>query len=102
MQQGGNAAADSTVLSEWLGYGVFITYMSGPSLDTDEPTKSVKGEPEAMTASFLLEKYGPLGLEVKRSADTPTVFMSWSAVMYIQGPPPEVREQIDQEISGQN
>lgn len=102
MQQGGNAAEDSTVLSEWLGYGVFITYMSGPSLDTDEPTKSVKGEPEAMTASFLLEKYGPLGLEVKRSADTPTVFMSWSAVMYIQGPPPEVREQIDQEISGQN
>ncbi len=101
MQQGGNAAADSTVLADWLGYGVFITYMSGPSLDTDEPTKSVKGEPEAMTASFLLERYGPLGLEVKRSADTPTVFMSWAAVMYIQGPPPEVREQIDQETLGQ-
>ena len=102
MDRDGEAGAETSVLSDWQGYGVFITYMSGPSLDTDEPTKSVRGEPEAMTASFLLEKYGPLGLEVKRSADTPTVFMSWAAVMYIQGPPPEVREQIDQETSGQN
>jgi hypothetical protein len=25
--------------------------------------------------------------------------MSWGAVLYIQGPPPEVREQIDKEVS---
>lgn len=91
-----------TVLSEWLGYGVFITYMSGPNLNVDEPTKSVKGEPEAITASFLLEKCGDWGIEVKRSADTPTTFMSWGAVMYIQGPPPEVRAQIDAETARQN
>lgn len=88
-----------TVLSEWLGYWVFITYMSGPTLDQNEPAKSVKGQPEAMTASFLLENYGPLGIEVRRNTEIPTIFMSWGAVMYIQGPPPEVREQIDKEVS---
>jgi hypothetical protein len=25
--------------------------------------------------------------------------MSWGAVLYIQGPPPEVREQIDKEVA---
>ncbi|MDQ3238862.1 MAG: hypothetical protein M3Q54_15200 [Actinomycetota bacterium] len=88
-----------TVLSDWVGYWVFITYMSGPNLDQDEPSKPVKGEPEAMTASFLLENYGPLGIEVRRNTEIPTIFMSWGAVMYIQGPPPEVREQIDKEVS---
>lgn len=101
MAQKREAATESPVLAEWVGYGVFITYMSGPTLDTNEPTKSVKGEPEAITASFLLEEYGPLGIEVRRSGDTPTIFMSWGAVMYIQGPPPEVREQIDRETAKQ-
>ena len=77
----------------------FITYMSGPNLDQNEPTKLVKGQPEAITASFFLENYGPLGIEVRRTTETPTIFMSWGAVLYIQGPPPEVREQIDKEVS---
>lgn len=93
------SAPSTPILAEWLGYWVFVSYMSGPSLDQNEPTKSVKGQPEAMTASFFLESYGPMGIEVKRSAETPTIFMSWGAVLYIQGPPPEVREQIDKEVS---
>jgi hypothetical protein len=36
---------------------------------------------------------------VTRSTETPTIFLSWGAVMYIQGPPPEVRKQIDEEVS---
>jgi hypothetical protein len=90
---------EKSALEEWLGYWVFITYMSGPNLDQNEPTKLVTGQPEAITASFFLENYGPLGIEVTRSAETPTIFMSWGAVMYIQGPPPEVRKQIDEEVS---
>lgn len=93
------SGTSTPVLSEWLGYWVFVTYMSGPNLDQNEPTKSVKGQPEAMTASFFLENYGPMGIEVKRSSETPTIFISWGAVLYIQGPPPEVREQIDKEVS---
>ena len=96
------AGTDKTVLSEWLGYWVFITYMSGPNLDQSEPAKSVKGQPEAITASFYLENYGPLGIEARRSTDIPTIFISWGAVMYIQGPPPEVRVQIDKEMSKQS
>ena len=99
MADGRGSGTNKTVLSDWVGYWVFITYMSGPKLDQSEPTKSVNGQPEAITASFLLEKYGPLGIEVKRSTDIPTIFMSWGAVLYIQGPPPEVREQIDSEVS---
>ena len=99
MEREGNAGTDKSVLEEWLGYWVFITYMSGPNLDQNEPTKLVTGQPEAITASFFLENYGPLGIEVTRSAETPTIFMSWGAIMYIQGPPQEVREQIDKEVS---
>jgi hypothetical protein len=73
--------------------------MSGPNLDQSKPTELVKGQPEAITASFFLEDYGPLGIEVTRSTETPTIFMSWGAVMYIKGPPPEVREQINREVS---
>jgi hypothetical protein len=101
MEPESRAGTDKPVLEEWLGYWVFITYMSGPNLDQNEPTKSVKGQPEAITASFLLENYGPLGIEVRRTTETPTIFMSWGAVLYIQGPPPEVREQIDKEVSKQ-
>ncbi|MGH3089074.1 MAG: hypothetical protein ACRDSJ_17380 [Rubrobacteraceae bacterium] len=97
MEQGSSTHAP--VISEWVGYWVFITYNSGPFLDTNEPAKSVVGKPEATTASFLLENYGPLGIEVRRSEDTPTIFMPWGAVMYIQGPPPDVRKQIDQEMA---
>ena len=93
------SATGTPVLSEWLGYWVFITYTSGPNLDQSEPTKLVKGQPEAITASFFLENYGPLGIEVRRTTETPTIFMSWGAVLYIQGPPPEVRKQIDKEVS---
>lgn len=99
MEPESREGTEKPVLSEWLGYWVFITYMSGPNLDQNEPTKLVKGQPEAMTASFLLENYGPLGIEVRRSTDIPTIFMSWGAIMYIQGPPPEVRAQIDKEVS---
>lgn len=101
MAEGTPSGADNTVLSDWMGYWVFITYMSGPNLDQSEPSKPVKGQPEAITASFYLEKYGPLGLEARRTTDTPTIFISWGAVLYIQGPPPEVREQIDKEMSKQ-
>ena len=101
MEQGSGTAQKTPVLSEWLGYWVFISYMSGPNLDTDDPTKAVKGQPEAVTASFLLSDYGPLGIEVSRNAGDPAIFMSWGAVLYIQGPPPEVRAQIDAEISKQ-
>lgn len=89
----------SSVLEDWTGYGVFVTYMSGPHLDQNEPNKLVRGEAEAVTASFLLERIGESGIEVKRS-DSPTIFMSWGAIMYIQGPPPEVRDQIDKQTSG--
>jgi len=101
MEQGSGTAQKTPVLSEWLGYWVFISYMSGPNLDTDDPTKAVKGQPEAVTASFLLSDYGPLGIEVSRNARDPAIFMSWGAVLYIQGPPPEVREQIDRETAKQ-
>ncbi|HZA44278.1 MAG TPA: hypothetical protein VE568_03105, partial [Rubrobacter sp.] len=59
----------------------------------------VRAQPEAVTASFLLEDYGELGLEVKRNLADPTIFMSWGAVLYVQGPPPQVRKQIDREAS---
>jgi hypothetical protein len=95
MAEGNGAVAKTPVVSDWLGYWVFISYMAGPNLDTEEPTKSVRGQPEAVTASFLLEDYGELGVEVKRNPADPTIFMSWGAVLYIQGPPPEVRAQID-------
>ena len=93
------AGTEKTVLSDWVGYWVFITYMSGPNLDQSEPSKPVKGQPEAITASFYLESYVPLGIEAPRSSDTPTIFISWGSVMYIQGPPPEVRVQINKEVS---
>ncbi len=99
--EGEQGSASTPVLSEWLGYWVFITYMSGPNLDTEDPSKPVKGQPEAMTAAFLLEKYGALGIEVRRSQEYPTVFMSWSGVLSIQGPPPEAREEIDREVAKQ-
>jgi hypothetical protein len=102
MEQESRAGTNKPVLSEWLGYWVFITYMSGPNLDQNEPAKLVRGQPEAITASFFLENYGPLGIEVTRSTETPTIFMSWGAVLHIQGPPPEVREQIDREVSKQS
>lgn len=44
----------ASVLSDWLGYGVFVTYMSGPDLDASEPNKLIRGQAEAVTASFLL------------------------------------------------
>jgi hypothetical protein len=99
MEEEQGSATGTPVLSEWLGYWVFITYMSGPNLDQSEPTKLVKGQPEAITASFFLENFGSLGIEVRRTAETPTIFMSWGAVLYIQGPPAEVREQIDREVT---
>lgn len=93
---------DRTVLSDWVGYWVFISYFSGPNIDTDEPAKPVKARPEVITASFYLERYGPVGIEVKRSLEDPTIFMSWSSVLYVQGPPPDVREQIDRQMQGGN
>lgn len=86
------------VISEWVGYWVFISYMSGPNIDMEEPTKPVKARPEVVTTSFYLENYGPLGLEVKRNEGDPTIFMAWSSILYIQGPPPDVREQIDRQL----
>ena len=50
MEEERESATGTPVLSEWLGYWVFITYMSGPNLDQNEPTKLVKGQPEAITA----------------------------------------------------
>ncbi|MGH3146052.1 MAG: hypothetical protein ACRDTR_09655 [Rubrobacter sp.] len=101
MEQESRAGQRRPVLSEWLGYWVFVSYISGPNIDADEPTKPVKAQPEIITTSFHLESYGPLGIEVKRNAGDPTLFMSWSSVMYIQGPPPEVRAQIDRAIPNQ-
>jgi hypothetical protein len=92
------SAAKTPVLTDWVGYWVFISYLSGPNVDADEPAKPVRAQPEAVTASFLLEDYGELGLEVKRNMGDPTIFMSWGAVLYVQGPPPEVREQIDRTV----
>ncbi len=93
------SAAKTPVLADWVGYWVFISYLSGPNVDADEPAKPVRAQPEAVTASFLLEDYGELGLEVKRNLADPTIFMSWGAVLYVQGPPPEVREQIDRTVA---
>src|SRR3712207_3940745 len=159
MTGSGHPTQKPPVISEWVGYWVFVSYISGPNLDPEEPAKPVRDRPEAVTASFLLEDYGELGIEVKRNlADPtifmswgavgfcffvshirppnrarrepakpvgdsrgpvtasflledygelgievkrnladPTIFMSWGAVLYVQGPPPEVREQIDRE-----
>lgn len=97
MDSASQSSAKSPVISEWVGYWVFVSYMAGPNLDADEPAKPVRDQPEAVTASFLLEDYGDLGIEVKRNPTDPTIFMSWGAVLYIQGPPPEVRKQIDLE-----
>ncbi len=93
------SAAKTSVLADWVGYWVFVSYLSGPNVDADEPAKPVRAQPEAVTASFLLEDYGELGLEVKRNLADPTIFMSWGAVLYVQGPPPEVREQIDRTVA---
>jgi len=101
MGQEQRPATNTSVLSDWVGYWVFITHLSGPNLDTDEPTKAVKGQPEAMTASFLLEDYNTFGIQVSRNPADPTIFMSWGGILYIQGPPPEVRAQIDREVSKQ-
>lgn len=90
-------SAKTPILAEWLNYWVFVSYMAGPNLDADEPAKPVRDKPEAVTASFLLEHYGDLGIEVKRNPGDPTIFMSWGAVLYVQGPPAEVRKQIDLE-----
>ena len=99
MGAGEQPAAKTPVLADWVGYWVFISYLSGPNVDADEPAKPVRAQPEAVTASFLLEDYGELGLEVKRNLADPTIFMSWGAVLYVQGPPPEVREQIDRTMA---
>lgn len=99
MEQNHASGTNTPVLSEWVGYWVFISYLSGPNIDTEEPTKPVKAQPEVITTSFYLENYGPLGIEVKRNAGDPTIFMSWSSVLYVQGPPPDVREQIDKQMS---
>lgn len=101
MSNGGLQAAKEPVISDWVGYWVFVSYMAGPNLDADEPAKPVRDKPEAVTASFLLEDYGDLGIEVKRNPTDPTIFMSWGAVLYVQGPPPEVRKQIDLENAKQ-
>ena len=99
MEENGRSAARKPVIADWVGYWVFVSYMSGPNLDADEPARPVKSQPEAVTASFLLEDYGELGIEVKRNPQDPTIFMSWGAVLYVQGPPPGVREQIDREAA---
>ena len=40
--EGERGSAKATpVLSEWLGYWVFISYMSGPNLDQNQPTPHV-------------------------------------------------------------
>lgn len=101
MNNASQAPVKSPVISDWVGYWVFVSYMAGPNLDADEPAKPVRDKPEAVTASFLLEDYGDLGIEVKRNPTDPTIFMSWGAVLYVQGPPPEVRKQIDFENAKQ-
>ena len=93
--------ADGPVISGWVGYWVFVSYMSGPNIDPEEPAKPVKAPPEVTTTSFYLESYSSLGIDVKRNMGDPTLFMPWSSVLYIQGPPPEVREQIDAEMPRQ-
>ncbi len=97
MNNASQTSTKSPVISEWVGYWVFVSYMAGPNVDANEPSKPVRDQPEAVTASFLLEDYGDLGIEVKRNPTDPTIFMSWGAVLYIQGPPPDVRKQIDLE-----
>lgn len=77
MVEGGGPAMKAPVLADWVGYWVFISYMAGPNVDADEPAKPVRDRPEAVTASFLLESYGELGIEVKRNPTDPTIFMSW-------------------------
>lgn len=94
-------ATGSPVISEWVGYWVFVSYLAGPNLDADQPARPVRGQPEAVTASFLLEDYGDLGIEVKRNPSDPTIFMSWGAVLYVQGPPADVRAEIDRENAKQ-
>ncbi len=101
MENSKESATKTPVLSDWVGYWVFVSYISGPSLDIEEPTKPVRDQPQAVTTSFLLENYGQLGIEVKRNPTDPTIFMSWGAVLHVQGPPPDVRKQIDQEASKQ-
>lgn len=91
--------SSNSVLSDWIGYWVFISHMSGPNSDTEDPAKSVKSAPEARTEVFLLEGYGDHGLEVKPGMGQPTVFMSWGAVLTVQGPPPDAREEIDREVA---
>ena len=102
MIDGGGSTTKTPVLEDWVGYWVFVSYMSGPNLDNDDPTKPVRAQPEAVTTSFHLEGYGPLGIEVKRNPNDPTIFMSWGGVLYVQGPPAGVREQIDRETANQS
>jgi hypothetical protein len=99
MAQDQGAGGNTPVLSEWVGYGVFISYLSGPSIDPEKPAEMVTAQTEASTASFQLDSYGPLGIEVRRSPNDPVVFMPWGGVLYVQGPPPEVREEIDKQMA---
>jgi hypothetical protein len=101
MVNGKESTTKVPVLSDWVGYWVFISYISGPNLDIEEPTKAVRNQPQAVTTSFLLEDYGQLGIEVKRNPTDPTIFMSWGSVLHVQGPPSDVRKQIDQEAAKQ-
>jgi hypothetical protein len=98
-QENGSSNSSNSVLSDWIGYWVFISHMSGPNSDTEDPSKPVKSAPEARTEVFLLEGYDDHGLEVKPGLGQPTVFMSWGAVLTVQGPPPEAREEIDREVA---
>jgi hypothetical protein len=91
--------SSNSVLSDWVGYWVFISHLSGPNSNSEDPSKPVKSEPEARTEVFLLEGYGAHGLEVKPGLEQPMVFMSWGAVLTVQGPPPEAREEIDREVA---
>ena len=92
MTNAGHPTQKSPVISEWVGYWVFVSYISGPNVDTEEPAKPVRDRPEAVTASFLLGDYVEVGVEIKRKLADATIFMYWGAVQKEQGAPPEVRK----------
>ena len=84
--------------------GVFVDPGVFPDVRDPGKRKNRNAEYDAFDdryATFLLEDYGDLGIEVKRNPTDPTIFMSWGGVLYIQGPPAEVRKQIDLENAKQ-
>ena len=86
-----------TVLSDWVGHFVVVTYLAGPAIpaDPDDPKGLAVGEPEARSGIFHLQRFGPLGIEVSNEMEdgllNRVTFIPWGAVLSLRGTTPTER-----------